>query len=299
MKNIPVTFLFDYREVSDTLRSYIWHEFADNGARHIVLDNSLINRILSAPHLTQVLTEEIAAAGMTFVDAHAPFGVFADMLNCADDSRRRLMLSRQKAVIEITADMGVDTLTLHTGVCCTPEEWAIPREKHRERIAAALDQLLPVAERLGVTLCLENGWHMVNHPDMLLEIRRQFQSESLGFCYDAGHANLMDRSKTSAEGTVLRAWSGGGYTLDTIPWDDRILEKMLPHVVNCHLHDNNGVMDQHRNIGIGNIDWKHIVSLLKQAPRLRCIQSEVSPLRGPDSIRSICRAFADLLGGLN
>ena len=39
---------------------------------------------------------------------------------------------------------------------------------------------------------------------------------------------------------------------------------MLSYVVNCHLHDNNGIEDLHGNIGIGTIDWKHIVSLLKK-----------------------------------
>ena len=82
--------------------------------------------------------------------------------------------------------------------------------------------------------------------------------------------------------------------VDEPEWDDRILEKMLPHVVNCHLHDNNGIVDQHYNPGRGTVDWKHIVGLLKQAPRLQVIQSEVIPVRVHDSIRDICSKFREL-----
>ena len=74
-------------------------------------------------------------------------------------------------------------------------------------------------------------------------------------------------------------------------WDDKILEKMLPHVVNCHIHDNNGVTDQHFNLGCGNIDWEHISKLLQQSPRLKVIQSEVIPMRANAPIKDICEAF--------
>ena len=69
---------------------------------------------------------------------------------------------------------------------------------------------------------------------------------------------------------------------------------MLPHVVNCHLHDNNGLTDQHLNRGAGTVDWPKVLSLLKTAPRLKVIQSEVIPMRTHTAIRDVCAAFADL-----
>ena len=58
--------------------------------------------------------------------------------------------------------------------------------------------------------------------------------------------------------------------------DDAVLEKMLPHVVNCHLHDNDGMTDRHWLPGdpLGAIDWKSVVPMLLSAPRLRAIQCE-------------------------
>ena len=77
-------------------------------------------------------------------------------------------------------------------------------------------------------------------------------------------------------------------------WDDKILEKMLPHVVTCHIHDNKGDTDSHRIPGWGNVDWQHITGLLKQAPRLKCIQSEVLPFYEPTSIKELCGTFHKL-----
>ena len=77
-------------------------------------------------------------------------------------------------------------------------------------------------------------------------------------------------------------------------FDDRILEKMLPYTVNCHLHDNDGMTDQHLKPGRGNVNWKSIVKQLKHAPRLQVIQSEVSMIRSHDSIHEICRAFQNI-----
>jgi sugar phosphate isomerase/epimerase len=71
---------------------------------------------------------------------------------------------------------------------------------------------------------------------------------------------------------------------------------MLPHVTTCHLHDNNGVHDQHLLPGRGTIDWGHVIGLLRTAPRLKCFQNEVIPVRTGASIADVCRVFTELLG---
>ena len=135
----------------------------------------------------------------------------------------------------------------------------------------ALSELLPEAEKCGITICIENIWFRINTPDMLLKIKSHFPTPNLGFCYDAGHANLMTNGRAFADGAASKAWGMFGETPD---WDDPILEKMLPHIVNCHLHDNDGFEDSHQLCGKGNVDWKKVVSLLKTAPRLKNIQCE-------------------------
>ena len=77
-------------------------------------------------------------------------------------------------------------------------------------------------------------------------------------------------------------------------WEDAALEKMLPHIVNCHLHDNTGMGDRHDLPGTGNLDWDKIVRLLKTAPRLRVIQSEVAYTRYGMPMKTLVEKFKTL-----
>ena len=286
MFQVPVTYLFDFEYTDETTRPYVMHEFASNGAKHLVLSDTLISMILRSRKLQDQVLKEMAAEGLSFCDAHAPFGPKNDLF-CADESCRPQMLLRQKLVLQITADMGVKTITIHTGN--EPNQPGVPLEVQYDCVRRSLDELLPFAESLGVTICIENIWWQINTPERLLGIKAHFPTDALGFCYDAGHANLMDKGRNFPESSPFKAWAG-------VPpqFDDHILEKMLPHVVNCHLHDNNGITDQHLNPGRGNVDWKKIIPMLKTAPRLAVVQSEVIPVRVRDSIRDICAKFREL-----
>ncbi len=70
---------------------------------------------------------------------------------------------------------------------------------------------------------------------------------------------------------------------------------MLPHIATCHLHDNNGIWDEHLLPGRGNIDWPRLINLLKTAPRLKCFENEVIPIRTGASIMDICKTVRKLI----
>ena len=277
------TYLFDFEGTDDKMRPYVMHEFAANGAKHLVLNSSLLQMILARRGMAKILNQEMAAEGLSFCDSHAVFGSCLD-LNCPVAEARPEMLLRHKLQLEIVASMGVKTITIHVGNENQYPEYAL--ETQIDCVKRSLDELLPLAESLGLIICIENIWLRINTPEQLLDFKAAFPTDALGFCYDAGHANLMDRGRNFPESHPYGAWGA-------IPpqFDHQILEKMLPHVVNCHLHDNNGIVDQHCNIGCGTVDWKHIVALLKQAPRLQVVQSEVIPVHSHVSIREICEKF--------
>ena len=283
MSSIPVTFLFDFDTLDDKTRAYVMNEFAANGAKHLVLTDTLLRKILGNLNFKEIMMKEMEAAGLTFMDSHAVFGKYLD-LNCPVPEARPEMLLRHKLQLQIINSMGVDTITIHLGNENTYPEYTL--EEQTDAIKRSLDELLPMAEKLGITICIENIWSRINTPENIWEIKKAFPTDALGFCYDAGHANLMDKGRNNPESNPYKTWK------DMEPrWDDKILEKMLPHVVNCHIHDNNGVTDQHFNLGCGNIDWEHISKLLQQSPRLKVIQSEVIPMRANAPIKDICEAF--------
>ena len=293
MFRVPVTFAFDFHALPDGMRPWVMHEFAVNGAEHLVLTSELVQQILQNPPLEKKLMDELAAEGLDFVDSHAPFLPGMDF-NCPEESFRPKMLRWNRMYLEIAADMGVDTMTFHIGNIQGLPPADIPFEQHITNIERTLDALLPAAEKLGIVLCMENIWYPTNTPEVLNGLKAKFPTDFLGLCYDAGHANLMVRPVGDPkEDRGVQAWSAIG--VNPPPWEEHALEKMLPHVVNCHLHDNMGWRDFHMNPGTGTVDWPHIVGLLKRAPRLRSIQSEVSPFRNlggkPQAIRDICDVF--------
>ncbi len=284
----PVTHLFDFEFTNDRMRPYVMAEFAAHGAGNLVLTDTLIREIVKAPGFAKALHKDLQATGMRFVDAHAPFGTVED-LNLPIAALRPAMLIRQKLALEIIADFGVDSITCHVGN--TPAEFAeFSLDCLQDSIIRSLDELLPVAEKLGITIAIENIWFATSTPEKLLAVVRHFDSDHLGLCYDAGHANLMAKDRGVETANPVDAWKRFG----PIPYDPRILEKMLPAVTTCHLHDNNGLCDEHLLPGRGTIDWQRIIALLRTAPRLKCFQNEVIPVRTGASIADVCRTFEKL-----
>ena len=288
MSKVPVSFGYEFGNSNENTRRHVMHEFAVNGAKNLVLTDSLLKKMLPDRMLAVKLQEEMAAEGLKFMDAHAGYGKFVD-INCPVPEARREMIARHKLTLYMVAAMGVETIAFHTGNENAYPEYSV--DTQMDFIKRSLDELLPLAEELGIVICIENIWHRTNTPERLLEVKKCFPTDALGFCYDAGHANLMDKGRNHPESNAFQAWG------DVTPaWDDRILEKMLPHVVNCHLHDNNGINDQHRNLGSGNIDWNHIAGLLEKAPRLQVIQSEVCLMMANAAVREVCDKFFEIFG---
>ena len=90
---IPVSYLLDIEYCGTDVRSFLFHEYACNGAKHVVLTDTMIFEIMKRRSLAKELESEIAAEGLDFVDSHAPFGGPQD-LNCNDKSFRHEMVLR-------------------------------------------------------------------------------------------------------------------------------------------------------------------------------------------------------------
>lgn len=290
MKKLSVTYaVWKYPQLEERTRSSLLSEFADNGAEFLVLTADMIYKILENPPYADRLLEEVKSAGLAFMDAHGPFMGISDLCYPGEKYSRTLLL-RHLTCLNIAADFGIRTYTLHCGGDFRFPEYA--EAQLMDRIRRKLDVLLPEAEKLKLTLCLENGMPKLCFPDRLLTLKNEYPTPHLGFCYDSGHANVMDCGRNYENSLPKRNYAGSGYEIE---WEDRALEKMLPHIVNCHLHDNDGSEDSHLLPGEGNIDWKKTMSLLGQAPRLQAIQSEVSFPQKNLSVHRLCETFRKLL----
>lgn len=271
MKNFPITYNVRFELYPEELRRCMLREFALNGARHLVLEKSLITMTMEKPALLGQIASEMAVAGLSFKDSHAPYGPHWD-LGCAFEEERPALMLRLKTAIETAAFFNVDTMTMHLG----KRAETTSEEKYFSLICSSLDQLLPLAEERRVTLCVENSFAWRGFPETLFKIREKFPDDSLGFCFDAGHANMTTQPETLKKAPA-----------DTV----EILSAMLPHIVNCHIHDNDGMHDHHDLPGRGCAQWQTLIPLLKSAPRLQVIQSEVHTAQNGVVVRELVETF--------
>ena len=277
---VPLTFHHSWKKLDERDRLTAMHEFAANGAHHLVLSDSLLKMLGGDYLLAGVLHRQIAEAGVDFVDAHAPFRDFGDLF-IPEERDWKVMIARQKLNLLFVNEFGVKTCTFHIGSKYYPEHSV---DEHREAIYRSLDELLPLAEKLDITICIENLVRPLSTADDLISYMKKYDSPHLGVCLDVGHANLKEKGMLHPDSEVPATWEIAGLP---VRWEKNIAETLQPYIVNCHIHDNYGVGDDHRLTGDGDIDWRRIVPVLLNAPRLQNIQSEVLTARRSTPIRTV------------
>lgn len=132
-----------------------------------------------------------------------------------------------KRNIDNCARLEIPILVVH----CQPEYQTEPD------MALGLSYLEPVvryAEAAGVKIAFEN----IDHPQCLLQTMAHFTDKHVGFCYDAGH----------------EACRGYGYEFLPLVGD---------RLICTHIHDNDGIDDQHLIPFDGKIDWQRVMGQLK------------------------------------
>ena len=285
-----ISHFFANRVLDPSTLKYLIFEAARNGVEHLVVSNPWCIKYLEDPTFIDVLKKGAEKAGITFVGAHAPFSTGWD-LDTWDLERRPIMLEEQARSMAFAAELGAKTMTFHPGA--NPPEYTL--QQLRDFTRASLEYLLPYAEKYGVILCIENAMRPTNTPDELLRYLDEFKTPWLGVTYDTGHANVMnsfngtkDSSKYS-EG-FLANWRDG------IVYEDQALDKLAPHVVVSHVHNNSGYKDEHRFIDDGALDWKPIIRKLKNdCPRLQNIENETKVFDLYISMSRLGKDFAKLI----
>ena len=296
MNKIPLThILCGCSMVPDKLFSNLFAELLSNGADSVVLNEWMAQRLLDERNYYSQLEQQARTLGMKLFEIHAPFGECWD-LNCSVKARRKEMIREHIRCMNYAAELGCKTYVIHIGAWDCIFRPEIPLETMRSLALDSLEKLLPEAEKAGIILAVENSFELSNSPDEVLYLLKNFDSPFLGCCFDTGHANYMAPSpdgtpKAYSAFQVQKAWRGN------LIQEPAALEKLYPHIVTCHLHDNNGLSDGHLLPGRGTIDWKPLMKKLLAAPRLVSCQSEVGFLRDNISIKEFCSTMNALVYG--
>ena len=286
-----LTHCFPWTEWSREERTARMRELADLGETHLVLTSKLLQEGASDPAYLMAFDQAMKSFGLTFTDCHAFWGTWSDP-GMPLDEWKEILLLRHRMAFRFCERYGVTTMAFHTGNTFNSLFGkGLKLEDYYRALTASLDILLPEAEKCGVIIALENQWTPLNHSSVLLKIMEMYRSPHLGLCYDSGHGNLMEKGmQFPGQTCVPPIWNDLGAPVE---WETDLAEKFSPWMVNCHLHDNNGISDEHKLPGEGTLDWSRIMRVLRGSPRLQCIQNE-SKL-GENTLAHVCGVFRNLL----
>ncbi len=278
-----ISHYWSWGAVPEKFYGNVMAEFRDNGVNRLILTHFLLPRFAEEPEFRKSVLSLCSRFGMRFDGAHAPWGNAWD-LNETDSDARKLMLRNQKRMIEAAGEAGAGSIVIHIGDSICKRADAPPVPVLRDLAVAALEELLPAAEKAGVTVAIENIIAPTDTIGELLAIFERIDSPYLGCCYDSGHENVMTATPGKRPDMLCE------YIRDTL-WhgtpqlQERILERLTPHIVCCHLHDNDGLNDAHTLPGLGTIDWAEKIPLLRQSPRLMSVQNEMNCVGHEISVR--------------
>lgn len=134
----------------------------------------------------------------------------------------------------------------------------IPAEQFDAIHDRMMDEILPYAAREGVKIALETHGYSLKlekmeyfgYIDNLINAvsrakqRNKEYSDYVCVCVDTGHTNLITRHGHGSVGDAIR--------------------KLGSLVEALHMHDNNGIRDQHKMLRTGIIDWDDVFSALEE-----------------------------------
>ncbi len=110
-----------------------------------------------------------------------------------EDVRKKIIDFTQKA-LQVTQWLGTDAYLFVPGaveVFFLPEAEVIPYDVCYQRSSEAILQLIPVAEKLGVTIAVENVWNkFLLSPLEMREFIDNFNSSQVGVYFDVGNVLL-------------------------------------------------------------------------------------------------------------
>jgi len=226
-------------------------------------------RMTDVAHLRRIPDEEVARlrrllegrALTTFT--HGPFlGLDIASLNghVAEYSAECLMRG-----CEVTAGLGGSVMIIHTNY--SP---FFSRAGLREWLGNWSARMPPILEKagdLGVRIALENAWE--ERPEVLAHLIEILPAGAAMACLDTGHINAFSHL------TVRRWW-----------------EVLGDRVIALHLHDNDGLSDDHLPPGAGIFDFPSLAALVRERQPVPLMTLEVEIPRAIEGRRYLEELFS-------
>lgn len=186
------------------------------------------------------IRNELIDLGLSVDNLHASEGRTVSWGHSESDARLK-GVDLVKNRLEMAAELGAREIILHAS-----DSMAMDAQK------TSLSELIPFAESVGVRIALENlprqGFSRV------WPLLDEYESDTLGFCLDTGHAVINEP----------RGFDDFGEA-----------ERRCRRLAAVHLHDNNGEDDQHRIPFTGKVPWERVAALIARSPYRGCLTLEL------------------------
>lgn len=208
--------------------------------------------------------QEIRASRSLKLTVHSP--ILNMDIASANNRFRNLSIRLVMESMEHAAEMGAELVVVHPGQHSSLEylvshvHWNYSRE--------SLSKIILNGEKLGVRVAIEN---MPGNTPCLLKNASEFQSLideglPLHMTLDVGHANTTSQLKP-------------------------FLGNMSARIIHVHLHDNNGLNDDHMVVGKGTVDWDLVRSKI-DPKKITCIIENNTLSDARESLAKVNQLFS-------
>ena len=174
-------------------------------------------------------------------------GPFMDLVSGSPDERvNDLTYGRYEHVIRIASELGVQQVVLHANYIGLLHN-DFYRQGWHQRNVDFWGPLGNYAQAYGVVVAIENMWEF--DPTIIGNLLSDLDHSHIKSCIDIGHANLF-----SDPGVNFDDW----------------LDSLEPWVIELHMNNNNGVMDEHYGF-----DWDQgVLDYERLLPKLRHLRNK-------------------------
>lgn len=169
------------------------------------------------------------------VTFHAPFMDLNP--GAVDEKIREVTAYRFGQVMDLVPHFRPKTIVFHPGYDRFCYDGDV--DLWLERSLLTWRPLVEQAGKQSVRLAVENVFE--ESPAILKRLFSTLDSPNVGYCLDAGHGHLFSEAP-------LEKW----------------IEELAPWLIETHLHDNHGAMDDHLPVGQGRIDFAAIFAAFRK-----------------------------------
>jgi sugar phosphate isomerase/epimerase len=216
-------------------------------------------------------------AGIVLSSFHLPFSA-ADDVSAFYETQRRQTVERMIRMLENAALLGSRVVILHPSTsACNLEDEGIDR--YLLQLGKSLDTMVPRAEKLGLTIALENMLHglkgsrLASRPEHFRLFAKKLGRPHLGFCLDTGHALIAGGPSGPAD----------------------FFDAMAEHLAAFHVQDNTGDRDLHLAPGHGFVDWEVVFRRMAGIKFSHPVCIEAPPFSPADHYRYSSSAWKKMI----